>query len=411
MTYLLVIVFCMSIDIVTELFYKAKSIIKNYDLMEATSNSELDQIHQTVATMNGKEQCLVFTTTILSMGVDFTDVDLVVHIGSAYSVVNYLQETGRGGRNGGTCICVVLTSHGYLKNEESKYQEMPVYEEADILSRDLSLDFLRYTRLRGICLRQWLNDYLVPGSGPICLSNKKNVRCTGCLDYETATIKSPVLTQFRNIEEVKPLQGKSTQMQWKKLVKDSVDRISVAAYQSQYQYRDLKEFFHLVLDQLKDLSLYCCFCTGLKNKKINRHTRSLCEVSKVCWKCFEKCGTKCSKGVKNFGKQLCHKCALPLELPFDFHFHFSKHMRHSDADDRFNDIVRPISYHVFRDESKRQSFKSFLSSAARITWMEESFRSFKDFSEMIHTGTLNGVHPSLLLVNWWYNNVFKNLHE
>jgi superfamily II DNA helicase RecQ len=64
------------------------------------------------AWMDGAKQVVV-ATTALSTGVDVAGVDLVVHLGRPYGMVDFVQEVGRGGRADGAQVqsVVVLTAH------------------------------------------------------------------------------------------------------------------------------------------------------------------------------------------------------------------------------------------------------------------------------------------------------------
>jgi superfamily II DNA helicase RecQ len=57
----------------------------------------------------------IMTTSALTEGIHFHDIDTVIRIGLPASLISYNQETGRGGRDGRECEAILITSNG-IKN-------------------------------------------------------------------------------------------------------------------------------------------------------------------------------------------------------------------------------------------------------------------------------------------------------
>lgn len=57
--------------------------------------------------INGKKRIMV-ATTAFGMGVDVSDIRLVIHFNLPLSVIDYYQQIGRAGRDGKKAHCVLL---------------------------------------------------------------------------------------------------------------------------------------------------------------------------------------------------------------------------------------------------------------------------------------------------------------
>jgi superfamily II DNA helicase RecQ len=74
----------------------------------------------------GKKRVIV-ATSALGMGVDIPDIRCIIHIDWPFSVLDYAQESGRGGRAGERVDSVVLVQHGEVeKTMEEKADSMDV---------------------------------------------------------------------------------------------------------------------------------------------------------------------------------------------------------------------------------------------------------------------------------------------
>ncbi|VDI69574.1 ATP-dependent DNA helicase RecQ [Mytilus galloprovincialis] len=101
---------------------------------------------------------LVFATVAFGMGVDIPDVENIVHWGAPRSLEQYSQESGRGGRDGRQCVCVL-------------------YFSGIDIAKDRSTDAMReFCRATG-CIRKVLNDHFSLGTVREASNFEKDLCC------------------------------------------------------------------------------------------------------------------------------------------------------------------------------------------------------------------------------------------
>ncbi len=100
---------------------------------------------------------VIVATNAFGMGVDKTDVRLVIHADLTRSIEAYYQEAGRGGRDGKPATCVLLFNHG-----DVRLQEFLI--DASFPKADLLRSLWKLLRERpGLGVPE-LSDYDLPGS-------------------------------------------------------------------------------------------------------------------------------------------------------------------------------------------------------------------------------------------------------
>lgn len=83
-----------------------------------------DEVLSSFSIVNGKLR-LMIATTAFGMGVDIEDVTRVIHWGSPATIEEYVQETGRSGRNGSSALAIlyVLGSNRHIMSTMRHYIE------------------------------------------------------------------------------------------------------------------------------------------------------------------------------------------------------------------------------------------------------------------------------------------------
>ena len=97
-------------------------------------------------TSNSPTVRVVFATVAIGMGVDIPSIREIIHVGPPSSVQQYLQETGRAGRDGLACKAVLY----YNNRDISKI-------------RHVGEDMRSYCKIEDQCLRSFLLRYLQYG--------------------------------------------------------------------------------------------------------------------------------------------------------------------------------------------------------------------------------------------------------
>ncbi len=85
---------------------------------------------------------IIVATNAFGMGIDKPNVRVVIHLNLPASIENYIQEAGRGGRNGNKAFSVVLTNENDIKlSKELLNKSLPTIDDIKIVHRKLYQQF------------------------------------------------------------------------------------------------------------------------------------------------------------------------------------------------------------------------------------------------------------------------------
>lgn len=107
----------------------------------ASSDDMKKKILESFKVEGGKLRLLI-ATSAFSMGVDCADISNVVHFGPPNCLVQYVQETGRSGRNGKPSVALLL--HGKdNKHLKQSMKEIVLIQQNVVVTFYLKSFFLR----------------------------------------------------------------------------------------------------------------------------------------------------------------------------------------------------------------------------------------------------------------------------
>lgn len=184
-----VIVYFMSIQLAASALKTATSTITSIGLYHGEL-SDKEKAASMRSWVNGETK-IMFATSAFGMGLDYPSVRAVVHFGLSYSLLDFVQASGRAGRDGLPAQSILLTSPDCIKNIQ-KYMAT--------LGSTNAFEEMRLFLTEENC-RQSLLSRLVDGVDYSCLLNPESEFCDVC-ELRTSTITSKRRNNDPDTEQV-----------------------------------------------------------------------------------------------------------------------------------------------------------------------------------------------------------------
>ncbi|KAK9481444.1 P-loop containing nucleoside triphosphate hydrolase protein, partial [Lipomyces starkeyi] len=137
------LIFCMSVSTTEELYssFNGSNCLIYFYHGKLQENEKQDILRKW---LNG-EYMLLFCTSAFGVGIDYAEVSLVVHYDGIWSLMDFVQESGRAGRNRKPAQSLVLLRSRWSPN----FSRMPASDAQEVVD---------YVNPEGLCRRLGLRD-------------------------------------------------------------------------------------------------------------------------------------------------------------------------------------------------------------------------------------------------------------
>lgn len=317
-------------------------------------SSELSPVdRQNLCSLLGSQFNVLVATSAFSVGIDVRTIDIIIHYNCAWSLLDYMQECGRAGREGQISHCVLLSKNNLTSSSGDEAMNEYI-KNTSVCRRAIISRFMDNATV--YCPQQANCQFC-----DICLSDTgaqppaKKQRFTAYPVSETKELSSDGLSirpVKKNPSGGEILRAVSEDGKVEALGKAKPPSIQTAAYLSvqkrfAQQYKDLEGLIKL-LRFVKEQG--CAVCL-LNSKGGQLHTLGQCPYMKnTCISCYgKKHSDQCSR--ERLIK-LCFRCAMPGNLGPLF--------RHGDhygikCQQGLDDLLVPVAMQIWRNEERRAS--------------------------------------------------------
>jgi len=334
---------------------------------------------------------ILVATSALGLGIDYAHVRFVIHQGQSRSLMDFSQESGRGGRDGKEARSVIFTSKEM--RQKCEWIEKKESDWAGHLTGGFKAmkEWVAGRTVEGIkeCRGVGLGLYM-DGKGTNCLSLRNCVLCDVCEEAMDKTTETESETEGNESDnEIDYEMDIDEGEMWSQSTIDGLEEnMIVGDMERRWQVhtaitiREMMSTFHK--------RYVLCWVRG----ETANHVLEYCNpvMPGKCLRCqsrdhsIEKC-----VNVTYTGGNCCWKCGLPQRLGKSY---IHGEMSIGACEEGYEDKMWPLCWYLWRN----MSWKAQLQAHFRRQWSEDEFR---EWICRIERGITNGVRVML----WAWNKI------
>jgi superfamily II DNA helicase RecQ len=300
-------------------------------------------------------QCIV-ATSAMSVGVDVSNANHVIHFDIPFSMIDYVQECGRAGRNDNLATCEIFKLTTSKTDDEG----------------------LRAFIKGNVCRRSIITRYL-DGEPVYCFQSGGSNKCDVCLKLINDRKRSPDTKDFSGKSLIHSA-SKKIRFEDEKVQDSTVTNSlpnafyakSVLAKHHEFSKNESVNSDLAILSRIK--SEGCVVCSLMKSKA--KHDLFRCPFTKkLCLKCVSSSHARVECEFRKLEHGLCFSCGLPSAAS-------SVQIHDQNSYGRTcksvgNDVVLPIVWFIWRDNYKRAFIKNKIPELKPITNDLDYFKWFQ----------------------------------
>ena len=307
---------------------------------------------------------ILVATSALGLGIDYSYVRFVIHQGQSRSLVDFIQESGRAGRDGKEARSVIFTADSIRKScEWIEKKEAEWVEETSGGWKGMK----EWVANKDICRRMLLGEY-VDGKGVNCIGLKDCVWCDVCQAQMEGEAEAAEEDEGDTVSE----------------------EVMMNVVRADGERRTRVDMAMEIQEMMSTLKIRCVLCW--LNRTSANHAIWDCRFTHgKCLRCLDpkhKLG-QCRKIYYERGG-CCFKCGLPQRLGGE---HIHGDIASAECEEGYEDKMVPLGWYLWRDKRWRRR----LATHFRAEWNEEEFRMW--LGKMDEGEVTNGVRVMLWI---WY---------
>ncbi|EEB05000.2 hypothetical protein SJAG_05105 [Schizosaccharomyces japonicus yFS275] len=359
-----IVVFCRYKDEVKELqeTINRGGIINTNAISYTGDLTDEERLESLAKFADDASNCKVMVATkAFGMGMDYPSIRLVLDVGCPETLLDYVQETGRAGRDG-------LESKAIL-----------LYKERDLTSAYVNDDMKTLLQSKYTCIRQFISEYM-DGKSLSCPLLQGALTCLSCSKriYKKNYKKrhnpmSQVLTMVAKRSKV------ATSAQNALIVKQHAERAATITERLSWSNKvivDIKHFF-----SVNKTSCPVCLVHCFKQRGIQHHEAFRCRYTNgCCMKCMKPGHRRnqCPLDMNFVKHKLCYRCGLPMALDNDDqNYHIITGAAGRTCDNWACDQLLPLAWSAWNHPDYKERIQQhFLHRETTITDSDQQFANF-----------------------------------